>query len=626
MGGELPLRLRVDGPRPAGLRIRFTLYARLASRSAFEATTRGEALGSALTHLDVPFDDQPAFRNGEVLATLRLRGPSSPSNRDLLPATHTGVYPMRVDLVDPAGGGAIPGFITWVVAVEDAPVDTPLAVSWIWQVAAAPLDRADGSPETEVRDEMAPGGRLDRIAGSLAEAAGLPLTLAIGPETIESWRDAAREEPLLDKGYEALRAGASRAENQLLPSPYVPIDVPSIEAAGLGGELVSELIAGNNTLERVLGRRIDPRTAFVDPVNAPALDLLRRSFVDRVVVREESLVPAERNLTAAIPFTLAQDSIALRAAATNPGIYALLDGNAPRALRAQRFLAGISLVALETPSLPRGLVFATPSDWDPDPALTNAVLDGLRHNPLLDPQTLDSYFAKLPDDTFDNSDEPLVRLIAPAEPAQFPTSLLAFADARLDLESFRSVVGADDRRIRRGARSLLLALTTSWSSDRTAAELSVIDASASEFLGRITTTARRVTLTSRRAEVPLSFRNETGRTVRVRISLAGSKLLFPEGADKTVELAEGNTTERFLIEARANGTFTMSVTLTSEDGRLPVGSPTLVTVRSTVFSGVGAFLTIGALLFLAGWWANHIWRTRRARRADPASSDTSASY
>jgi hypothetical protein len=38
-------------------------------------------------------------------------------------------------------------------------------------------------------------------------------------------------------------------------------------------------------------------------------------------------------------------------------------------------------------------------------------------------------------------------------------------------------------------------------------------------------------------------------------------------------------------------------------------------VRSTVFSSIGVVLTVGALLFLAIWWGNHIWRSRRKRRA-----------
>src|SRR3989304_5039712 len=85
--------------------------------------------------------------------------------------------------------------------------------------------------------------------------------------------------------------------------PSAPTGGPAVEPAGRGEELVPELIAGTDTLERLLDRRVDPRTAFVDPVDAPAIDRLRESFVDRVAVRDESLVPAERHLTPARPFT-----------------------------------------------------------------------------------------------------------------------------------------------------------------------------------------------------------------------------------------------------------------------------------------------------------------------------------
>ena len=70
----------------------------------------------------------------------------------------------------------------------------------------------------------------------------------------------------------------------------------------------------------------------------------------------------------------------------------------------------------------------------------------------------------------------------------------------------------------------------------------------------------------------------------------------------------------FPVIARTSGTFAMTITLESADGSLPLGQPTRVTIRSAVFSGIGIALTLGALVFLAGWWGNHFWRTRRARR------------
>jgi hypothetical protein len=107
--------------------------------------------------------------------------------------------------------------------------------------------------------------------------------------------------------------------------------------------------------------------------------------------------------------------------------------------------------------------------------------------------------------------------------------------------------------------------------------------------------------------------------VRVRLDAPSGKVLFPEGAERSITLQPGNSTQRFVVVARATGTFAMTVTLTSDDGQLHIGAPTEITVRSTVFSGWGAMLTVGALVFLAGWWANHIWRSRRAvRRAATA--------
>ena len=58
----------------------------------------------------------------------------------------------------------------------------------------------------------------------------------------------------------------------------------------------------------------------------------------------------------------------------------------------------------------------------------------------------------------------------------------------------------------------------------------------------------------------------------------------------------------------------MRVTLTTADDQFTIAA-TELTVRSTAFSSIGLFVTIGALLFLAFWWGNHIRRSRKARRA-----------
>jgi hypothetical protein len=122
-----------------------------------------------------------------------------------------------------------------------------------------------------------------------------------------------------------------------------------------------------------------------------------------------------------------------------------------------------------------------------------------------------------------------------------------------------------------------------------------------------------VTLTSREADVPLSFRNEAGYPVRVRIRLESDKLEFPDGDTVDVTFAEVNTTATFHVRARTSGAFPLRVHVSSPDCCLEVAN-TRFTVRSTAVSGVAAFLSIGAGAFLLVWWLLHFRKVRRDRR------------
>jgi hypothetical protein len=117
------------------------------------------------------------------------------------------------------------------------------------------------------------------------------------------------------------------------------------------------------------------------------------------------------------------------------------------------------------------------------------------------------------------------------------------------------------------------------------------------------------------------LQNTTAQPVTVRERLQSEKLFFPNGAERVLTLPPHNTTARFAVETRASGTFPMLVTVSSADGRI-VFQEARFTIRSTVVSGVGLFLTIGAGLFLAGWWANHFRRRRQGLRAARTSGST----
>ena len=106
----------------------------------------------------------------------------------------------------------------------------------------------------------------------------------------------------------------------------------------------------------------------------------------------------------------------------------------------------------------------------------------------------------------------------------------------------------------------------------------------------------------------------------MRIKFDSDKLVFTKGAEQILTLLPRNNTKRFAVETRTSGTFPLNIEVTSEDGRLPL-STARYTVRSTVISGVGIVLTIGAGLFLAIWWITH-WRRSRRQPVRPATLAT----
>ncbi len=640
LGADVPMRLSITGP-VTGLDVRATVHSALTSRTAFERTVSGERLGSTVASTSAAVASLPLAAAGGRVFTLRLQDPNAPRDpsRLRLPVprgNRTGVFPVEVELRNPETGDRVGGFVTHLAAVapatDGAPLGEPLNVSWIWRITADPSTTPDGKFRAGFLAEISAAGRLTRLAAAASRSGDVPLTLVPGPETLEAWAQRAKTDPVANAGVLALRAAARTQRtppNQVLTSSYVPIDMPSLERAGLGNEASLELNQGSVVLGDVLDRKLDPRTTDEAPLDTAALARLELGGVDRVVVSPGALVPLDTppQFTPARPFTLANEGKQLAAYQTDEGLASLLTGTGPPALRAAHFLAGLAVVASELPNQTRGLVIAMPPHWDPEPALLDAVLAGLDNNPFVAPVTLDGLFDRVPLEQQRRS-APVVRELAPVNPPAPTVSPAHFRATRDRLGAYKSTVPANDPLATAGDRALLLSLTSAWPGavgrHISAQRLDAIDAGIKAFSSLIETppSGLTVTLTSRSADLPLSFNNKTGKDVRVQIRFESEKLEFPSGAVPAeagcqqsaagfaCTLPPRNTTIRFPVVTRASGTFPLQMTVTSEDGRLALGSARY-TVRSTAVSGVGIFLTIGAGIFLAIWWLTHWRRSRR---------------
>jgi hypothetical protein len=613
------MKLHLDEPslaaRPNAV-VEVTIHGSVTSRTDFERAVTGDALGTTISRLTFPMSSMQINGRNEFLVGFGLLGSGAAR---IVGIDGAGVFPIEVRIDD--GAKERSTFVTWMVVVDQSANRSmePLRVSMLWQLETAPLERPNGDTGTAALAELAPGGRLDHIATLLARAGNFPLNLGIGPETLEVWGREARRNPLLEPGVRRVRSAAARPSTQLLPEPYVPIDGPIIEAEDLGAHLPEEYVAGSNAVEHATGEIPDPRTAFVNPVDEATIVRLTQMLVGRFVVRDTALAPVAQPLTPAQPFMLTTSTgIAAPSIATDSGLERLVESAGPPALRVQRVLAGMAEIAYEAPSEPRGVVLASPNDWTPDVPTMTLLLRDLTDNPLVRPATLDTVFSEVP--PADANGAALQRQLAPVEPpTRLPLEASEYLQAVRELTAYAAMVGRNDPSVSAGQQALLLSLSTENARPEALAYLHTITTKLDALTGGITTTAKALTLTARKASLPLSFQNNSGRAgVRVRVHLDSPKLVFPKGPDLLVVLPIGHTTVEFPVEARASGTFAMTITLESPGGALQLGSPTRVTIRSAVFSGIGIALTLGALLFLAGWWGNHFWRTRRARRRAPA--------
>ena len=617
VGGDVLLRLDIPAsllPADEEASLRLRIHNAVTTTTAFERTIEGERLGNRIDDTyTTPVSGLIRDAQGAAYLAFGLTGST---RTPMFAVRGPGVYPLEVAL---RTDETLASFVTWIVVADPAGTvvtetpPQPVRTASVWNLVSAPVRDVDGEVDAAALRDMSPGGRLDDVATLLADADTMPLSIQAGPETVEAWDALAQTNPRLAPGLARVEAAIARSTTQLLPAPYVPIDLTSLEAAGLGAELPDALRAGSEALARATGARPDSRTAVVDPIDAAALTRVQGLLVDPVVVRGTAL--AGDDPTPLAPFAIGIADTTMRAAATSPGYEELLQDDASAGLRAQRLLAALSVLAFERED-PSGVVLGTPIRWRPDIATQREVIAGMRDHPYIEPTTLDELFAVVPAAASDSGS--VVRQLAPHDPAPFPVTAARYQRAQLELASLRSSVGPEDPGNVRGEQGLALALSTDNSAEEAEKDLAVITDAADALQGGVSTAPRRVTVTARKADIPLTFLNTTGKAVDVRVELASEKLLFPEGAARVVTLIEGSTTERFSVEARTSGSFTMMVTLESADGNLRLGAPQRVSVRSGVFSGAGAALTVGALLFLALWWANHFRRTRRARRAAAA--------
>ena len=627
--GTFQLGLSVTTPDPGSARIQLSVYQPLGSRSDFN-----ESLADRIhTGRMNVFDPVPLTSLGANPQLSVAVNPKSTARTGMsVHLTASGVYPVRVDLVDGAGN-SLARLTTHIVYSGADAGSGRLEVAWVAPLHAPPATGSSGVPT-----DAAAG--LTTLSSQLATHPNLSLTVDATPQTIEGLASGtAAERAAVAQLAQSMTAGT----RELVGASYVRLDLPAMLNAGLESEVGPQLTTGTTTLSSSLHAAPAAGTWIESgPLSGAAVDALAGQGVQRLVTADNTLTPlpaAETARTPAQPFSVLGKTSHVAGAAVDAGLSSFFTPHADQLLAAHQLLADLAIVQLELPNRKggRGVVIVPPTGWKPETTFLETFLDGLDSAPMLSPVTIDRLFSDVT--PLQTGTRPLVRSVAGADqqPKSQPIGdAAAIRAARRPVASLASLVPANSPTLAEIGRHIL----TSESADLTDRARPAQLAMANSLIDRLKSMVRlpgnqSITLTARQGLIPITILSSAPYPVRVRMEMTSQKLGFralgPPGIDCTqsgtsetctVDLKAQNTTVRVPVLAKTAGVFSLTVALDSPDGALTLAT-NQDTVRSTAASGVGVFLSLGAALLLAVWWVRNVVHGRRARQLVPKGAGES---
>lgn len=587
------------GADTRALELDATIFPAVASRTAFLESLEGRGLRPPLaTPQRLAVADLPVNPDG----SLSVQIPAPPTRRN-------GVHPVRIEIRDIAANNTVDRFITHLTYLPEPNVGPRLAVSLVLPFHSPPALKADGSRRPVESERLSATAQAVQLAGSI------PVSLTPTPETLAALVAAGGG----DGGMlTALRQVAS--QGHMVSGAFVPVALPPMLASGLEGEIGAALDKGEEVLTAALRTTPDTATWVAqEPLDAASVDLLAARGVKRIVAADSALTPTgDRLLTLTRPFLLSGERESLPAVAADPALSSYFNDTGSPALAASHLVSDLSVLHLDLPGDRRAAVAMPARSWQPARPFIDILVAGLTNNPILEPVAVPTLFATVSSEAVSGRGTLVRRPLVTQVPTRVDLAR-ELASARRRLASLDLVLGPGNLVSSELADRLLVAQSVDLptSRERDPYLAGVRQAISAQLQGVEMPEDRSITLTARRGEIPVTFRNNTGHPVKLAVRLESDKLTFPAGDRQELELTRLNTTHRFPVVARTSGAFPIHITLESPDGQLMAGEATL-TIRSTAASGVGVGISVGAALFLALWWGRNLSKNSRRRRSGKA--------
>ena len=538
-----------------------------------------------------------------------------------------GVYPLRIEVRSRFElVGAVDTYVVWWPSAT-----AKLRIAMLWPLAershrALGSDFYDDDLASSVED-----GRLNTLL-RVGDATQVPLTWAVDPELLDAvHRMATAYSVNGSKGSRnaAARAWLDKARSALdgqtvLPLPYGDPDLTTTAAGSLANDANTAFRLGRELLRRDLGTEGSTSLAWPPgPALSPAVEtLLAAQGVKGVVVPESALPLTEtQNYTPTaqtpLPSTALGPMTALVADAQLNRWVGEDTGVEGSRLAVQRFLADTAMTAMERPSSVRDLVIAPPRTWEPVGRFASLLLAQTGAAPWLEPVGLGALLGAQPGGEARTRTPSAGGLLDPAHVSRVVTQ-------RRSLQRVRGILtdpqnAPDD--LTRLDDALLRAVSSRWGEDPSAGArlVNTIDTGVRDQVGRLRLIpAGVVTMTGRTGRVPLTFVNDFGQPVSIRIRLSSNGRLELDQSryeSRTgVEVSVPPGTSTHIIEGRATtgGLFNLKVDVLSKEGAA-LGPGTTVRVRSTAYGAVALAVTGVAFALLLVASATRLLRRRRPK-------------
>ena len=256
------------------------------------------------------------------------------------------------------------------------------------------------------------------------------------------------------------------------------------------------------------------------------------------------------------------------------------------------------------------MIAVPPVEWTADPTFVSTVLGALQSDPVVQPVTIDSFFATVPISTVSH------RLATTSSSGgQLPASSIRSMRARVDAYA-GAVTGTGAAVARSIDDALLSAEDSRLRASQQAAQVAAAGSALDGRLAAISIRTDTIRLTSTAAKVPITIINTAPYGVTGSLSVSGDKVEFPSSAQSPGavchNLSEQSTTSRSTFKctatldqstnavyigmrARESGDFRLTITLTSPSGTLVLAS-SQVTVRSVSVSVVAIALSVARVV------------------------------